>query len=156
MKEVKTYVRNDSTATVICPGCKRVKHISAEPYRNKKHAIRARCPCGEIFTVRLDFRRHYRKLTSLHGTYSIITPDRPGGGLMHVRNISRSGIGFTVSGRHNFEKNLRVKLDFQLNDRHQTRLHKEAIVRSVKGNYIGCQFPPNDPVEKALGFYLQC
>ena len=156
MKEVKTYVRNDGTATVICPVCKRVKHFSAEPYRNKKHTIRVRCVCGEIFILLLDFRRHYRKPTNLPGTYSIITPDKPGGGLMHVRNISRSGIGFTVSGRHNFEKNLRVKLNFQLNDRQQTKLSKEAIVRSVRGNYIGCQFPPNDPIEKALGFYLQC
>jgi len=155
MAEVKTFVRNNNTATVICPACNRAKHISAEPYRHKKHAIRVRCACGEVFTLRLDFRRHYRKLTNLPGTYAIITPDTPGGGLIHIRNISRSGIGFTVSGRHNLKKGLRIILTFKLNDRKQTNLRKEAIVRSVKGNYIGCEFPPNDPVEKALGFYLQ-
>ena len=155
MADVKTFVRNNNTATVICPACNRAKNISAEPYRNKKHDIRVRCVCGEFFTLRLDFRRHYRKLTSLAGTYSIITPNKPGGGVMHIRNISRGGIGFTVSGRHNMGEGLRVRLAFQLNDRNQTKLRKEAIIRSVKGNYIGCQFPPNDPIEKALGFYLQ-
>jgi hypothetical protein len=155
MKEVKTFVRNNNTATVICPACNRARNISAEPYRNKKHAIRVRCSCGELFTLRLDFRRHYRKLTNLPGTYSITTPGKAGGGVIHIRNISRGGIGFTVSGRHNIEKDLHIVLTFQLNDRKQTKLRKEGIIRSVKGNYIGCQFPPNDPVEKALGFYLQ-
>jgi len=156
MTEVKTFVRDNNTATVICPACNRIKQISAEPYRNRKHTLRVRCACGELFSLRLDFRRHYRKLTSLPGTYAILPPDRPGGGIMHVRNISRSGLGFTLSGRHNIKKGVRVILTFRLNDRNQTKLRKEAIVRSVKGNYIGCQFPPNDPIEKALGFYLQC
>jgi len=155
MKEVKTFVRDNNTATVICPACNRVKLISAEPYRNKKHVIQARCACGEIFTLRLDFRRHYRKQTSLPGTYSVITPGKPGGGVMHIRNISRVGLGFTVSGRHNLLIGDRIIATFQLNDRKQTKLRKEGIVRSIIGNYIGCQFPPDDPIEKALGFYLQ-
>ncbi len=155
MADVKTFVRNNNTATVICPACNTAKHISAEPYRFKKHAIKVRCRCGEIFTLRLDFRRHYRKLTSLPGTYSIITPAKTGGGIAHVRNISRGGIGFTVSGRHHLEKDLKIIVEFQLNDRNQTKLRKEGIIRSVKGNYIGCEFPKHDVVEKAMGFYLQ-
>ncbi len=155
MADVKTFVRTNNTATVICPACNTAKHISAEPYRQKKHAIKVRCRCGEIFTLCLDFRRHYRKLTSLPGTYSIITPGKAGGGVAHIRNISRGGIGFTISGRHHMEQGLWVVLEFQLNDKNQTTLRKDGIIRSIKGNYIGCQFPDNDPMERALGFYLQ-
>jgi hypothetical protein len=155
MAEVKTFVRGNNTATIICPTCNTVKHISAEPYRHKKHAIKVRCRCGKIFTVLLDFRRHYRKLTNLPGTYSITTAEKAGGGVAYIRNISRSGIGFTVSGRHHMEKGLRVMLEFHLNDRNQTKLRKEAVIRSINENYIGCQFPQHDPFEKALGFYLQ-
>ena len=75
--------------------------------------------------------------------------------MIHIRNISRGGIGFTVSGIHSLEPGLPLILDFTLNDKKMTRLRKQALVRTVNGNYIGCQFPENDPVEKALGFYLQ-
>jgi hypothetical protein len=155
MAEVKTFVRSNNTATVICPACNTAKNISAEPYRYNKHAIKVRCRCGEIFTLRLDFRHHYRKPTNLPGTYSITTANKVGGGVAQIHNISRSGIGFTVSGRHHMEKDLTLILEFTLNDRNQTKLRKEAIIRSINRNYIGCQFPKNDPFEKALGFYLQ-
>jgi len=155
MPEVKTFVRNNNTATIICPACHTAKHINAEPYRYKKHAIKVRCRCGEHFTLCLDYRRHYRKLINLPGTYSITTPGKIGGGVMHIRNISRGGIGFTISGPHHMEKDLNLILEFHLNDKKQTKLRKEARIRTVKGNYIGCQFPENDEVEKALGFYLQ-
>jgi len=155
MADVKTFVRSNNTATIICPACNTARHINAEPYRYKKHRIKVRCRCGAQFTLRLDYRRHYRKLISLPGTYAITTPGKIGGGVIHIRNISRGGLGFTVCGLHHMEKDLDLTLEFQLNDKNQTKLRKEAHIRSVKGNYIGCQFPENDVVEKALGFYLQ-
>lgn len=154
MASVKSFVRNN-TATVICPACNTAKSISAEPYRFKKHSMRAHCRCGETFTLQLDYRAHYRKITSLPGTYSITTPGKAGGGVIHIRNISRGGIGFTVSGIHHLENNLNLILEFQLNDRNRTKLRKEVLVRSVKINDIGCQFVDNAMEEKALGFYLQ-
>jgi len=155
MPDIKIFVRKNNTATIICPACHTAKHINAAPYRYKKHAIKVRCRCGERFTLRLDFRHHYRKLISLPGTYAITTPGKVGGGVIHIRNISRGGIGFTVSGLHHMEKDLNLILEFHLSDKNQTKLRKGARIRSVKGNYIGCQFPENDVVEKALGFYLQ-
>jgi len=155
MAEVKAYVRCNNTATVTCPSCSASRILAAEPYRHRKHALKVRCRCGCVFILRLDFRRHYRKTTSLPGTYAITTPGRPGGGVIHIRNISRGGIGFTVSGVHNMEEGLTVDLDFTLNDKKRTRLRKTAVIRSVNGNYIGCQFPENDSFEKALGFYLR-
>jgi hypothetical protein len=155
MADVKTFVRGNNTATIICPACNTARHINAEPYRYKKHNIKVRCHCGARFCLSLDYRRHYRKLISLPGTYAVTTPGKIGGGVIHIRNISRGGLGFTVSGLHHMEKDLTLILEFHLNDKNQTKLRKEAQIRSVKGNYIGCQFPENDVVEKALGFYLQ-
>ncbi len=155
MAEVKAYVRANNTATIICPSCHCCRHLQAEKYRHRKHTLKARCRCGAVFLLRLDFRRFYRKTTSLPGTYASLSAEKPGGGVIHIRNISRGGIGFTVSGIHNLEPGLPLTLDFTLNDKKMTRLRKQALVRTVNGNYIGCQFPENDPVEKALGFYLQ-
>ena len=155
MAEVRVFVCGNNTATIICPACNAAKTISAEPYRNKRNLIKVRCRCNKIFALRLDFRDHYRKETSLPGTYSITTPGKIGGGVIHIRNISREGIGFTVTGVHHLEKGLKLILDFQLDDKMKTQLRKDAIVRLVEKNYIGCQFVATVAEEKALGFYLR-
>jgi len=155
MAEVRAFVCGNNTATIVCPACNKAKTVSAEPYRNKNNAIRVRCSCGEVFTLHLDFRDHYRKETSLPGTYSITTPGKIGGGVIHIHNISREGIGFTVTGLHHLETGLELILEFQLDDKKKTKLRKEAIVRLVGKNYIGCKFVATAAEEKALGFYLQ-
>lgn len=73
---------------------------------------------------------------------------------MHICNISRGGIGFTVSGTHKLQENQTVQLKFQLDDKKQTLLVKQVYIRSVDNNYIGCQFIDPDLIGKALGFYL--
>lgn len=155
MDEARAFVCGNNRATVICPSCKASRTISAEPYRDKKNAIKVRCGCGAIFLLHLDFRSHYRKETDLPGTYSILTPEKAGGGVIHIRNISREGIGFSVTGVHHLEKGLKLMLDFRLDDKKQTHLRKEAIVCLVEKNYIGCKFVETAAEEKALGFYLR-
>jgi len=155
MANVKVFVRPDNTVTIICPSCNSAKQASVEPYRHKKHTLKVRCKCNTIFAVQLDFRRHYRKQTKLTGTYRVIDPPRAGDGVIHIRNISRSGIGFTVSGGHKMQKGQTVHLEFHDNDKHQTKLTKKARIRLIDNNYIGCQFIDQDLIEKALGFYLQ-
>ena len=155
MTKMMTFVCPDNTATINCPGCKTVTQFSAVQYRKKKHFLKIRCKCNTVFTVQLDFRCQYRKQISLPGTYSIVDPPRAGGGVIHIRNISRSGIGFTVSGKHNIRKNQTLHLEFRLNDKNMTKLIKQAKIQSVSSNYIGCQFIEQDILEKALGFYLR-
>ncbi len=155
MKTIKVFVRPDNTATIICPRCNAVKKISVVPFRNKKHLLRMRCRCDERFTVQLDFRKSYRKSTSLPGTFRVIQPKNGEGGIIHIQNLSLGGIGFTVSGIHHIEKGQILQLAFTLNDRHQSAVNKQAKVCTVKKNAIGCQFLEKQPMEKALGFYLR-
>jgi hypothetical protein len=155
METVKIFVRPDNTATIICPACNAATQTSVAHYRHKKHVLKIRCKCNAVFKAQLDFRRHYRKQTSLPGTYRVIKPPGGGGGVIHIRNISQNGIGFTVSGVHHLQPGMVIRLEFTLNDKHLTKLVKEATVRLVEDNYIGCQFTDQDVVEKALGFYLR-
>lgn len=103
--------------------------------------------------MELDFRRHYRKQDNLTGYYAVT--NGIGGGVIHIHNISRGGMGFTVSGIHAIHLGHLIELTFELNDKKRTRLKKNAIVRSVNANRIGCEFLDETPLEKALGFYLQ-
>ena len=155
MKNIKVFVRADKTATIICPSCNTAKHTSVAPYLHKKHLLKIRCKCNARFSIQLDFRHHYRKQTSLPGTYRVIDPPGGGGGVIHIRNISQGGIGFSVSGLHRMEKEQALQLEFHLNDKNQTKLIKQARICIVENNYIGCEFIDPDLLEKALGFYLR-
>ena len=149
------HVRENNTATLICPACGAVKHITADTFQKNRHTVSVRCRCQHIFNVLLDFRRHFRKQISLPGTYLIAGKGAGGGGVIHIHNISRGGLGFTVSGMHRIEEGNELQLEFQLNDKKKTPLKKQAIVRSVRINAIGCQFKDSGELDKALGFFLQ-
>ncbi len=155
MTEIKLHVRNNNTATLVCPNCGTIKHIAAERFRHIRHTVTVRCRCQKILTILFDFRRNYRKQTNLTGMYEIATQGGIGGGLIHIHNISRGGLGFTISGLHRIEKGQELLLEFQLNDKMKTVLKKRVIVKSVQQNTIGCQFTDNAEMEKALGFFLQ-
>lgn len=155
MKIVKVFVRPDNSATIICPACNAARSASVGRYRHAKHSLKIRCQCNAVFKVQLDFRRFYRKQTSLSGTYKVINPPGGGGGIIHIRNISHNGLGFLVSGIHHMQVGQTIQLEFRLNDKHQSRLNKQAKIRLIDKNYIGCQFINNNVVEKALGFYLR-
>lgn len=150
----KVFVSEHGLATITCPHCKITKQTPVGHYCGKKHQIKAQCSCGESFLLQLEFRKNYRKPTKLEGTYRIVSKGFGGGGAT-INDISRNGIGFTVTNPHNIEVGQKILLDFSLDNRKKTILSKEAIIRSVKNDQIGCEILGNQAFEKDLGFYLQ-
>jgi len=150
----KVFVSENGLATITCPYCNITRQTPVGHYCGKKHQIKAQCTCGESFLLQLEFRKNYRKPTKLEGTYRIVSKGA-GGGFATVHDISRNGIGFTVTNPHNIEVGQKVELSFSLDNRKATRLLKEVIIRSVKGDQIGCEFLGSQAFEKDLGFYLQ-
>lgn len=155
MKTIPVHVRGNNAATLACPFCGVIKHFSAAQFRSARHTVTVRCRCQETFSVLLDFRRNYRKQTNLPGTYEVVSEGGMGGGIIQINNISRSGVGFTVSGLHRIEKDQELRIEFQLNDKNKTVLKKQALVKSVRQNAVGCEFKSNTEMDKALGFFLQ-
>ncbi len=156
MKVHKSFVKTNDTASIRCPDCALVKNIVVGRFRNNKHTLKTRCSCGCTFLVALDFRRHYRKPTKIIGIYSLIGPHASGGGQMQVNNISRSGVSFTVSGRHSIGVGQKALLHFQLDDKNQTELTKKVLVKNIQDtNNVGCEFVNQTHIGKSLGFYLR-
>ena len=149
------HIRDNNAATLVCPACGLVRQIAVAKFRNDRHTLAIRCRCGHVYSVLLDFRRHFRKPTSLAGTYVSRDPAGPGGGVIRILNISRSGVGFTVSGRHRILPGQELQIEFQLTDRNKSVLKKPAVVRSVQDNTVGCEFLCAGELDKALGFFLQ-
>ncbi len=158
MEIQKSFVTSDEKATLCCPKCNLVRIVPVGKYRKKKHTIKIRCQCKHSFTILLDFRRHYRKDVKFDGNYGMLAPALGSGGL-NILNISRNGMGVTISfsvpGSSDFKVGQKARIQFELDDRHKSPINKVVIIRSVRDNYIGCEFEDPQEIDKALGFYLR-
>ncbi|KAF0190189.1 MAG: PilZ domain-containing [Desulfobulbaceae bacterium] len=170
----RIFVKPDDTAIIQCPECHLAKTISVGEFRSSRHSIKVRCTCGHSYPVDLDFRRSYRKKTSLAGLYEthtkelddkhwkktrltgVYTIQHPasGDGHMQVTNLSTGGLQFITSSKHTIEVGQQVRVSFTLDDRKQTEIIIIVTIQSVNGSVIGCQFVGNEPLEQALRFYL--
>lgn len=149
----KAFVKEDDSATIICPECSSAKIISVNRFRHRQHMLKVKCQCGHSFKMQLEFRRHFRKPTDLQGTYDLQPPAR-GGGQIRVINLSLSGLSFEVRGIHDFKIGQKGSLVFTLDNRKETVLYKKVIIKNVDKNRIGAEFIEDRAFEKELGFYL--
>lgn len=145
----QVFVQQDGTAAITCRACYRVKTASVAAFKGKKHTITARCLCGNLFPVQLDFRKHYRKKTKLPGIFSI-----SGQGYVLITNISCGGLQFIRTGVHTFVVGQRTSITFALDDIKRTELTKIITICSISGCFFGCQFSKLEPLEQSLRFYL--
>ncbi len=160
---VKAFVRQDGSATVVCPACGRSKVMPASAIKPGLK-IKARCVCNVDFIVTFEFRRNYRKAVQLPGSYTQLSPNSGGGGEMLVTDISRGGIKLHLPAGHGLTPGQRIEIKFQLDDKRQSAIQRQVVVRHILGHEVvlgqvlgtdvGCEFIENDFFDKVLGFYL--
>lgn len=150
--QTRAFVTDEGTAAIVCPNCGMTKQIPVAEYRGNKHSIKIRCRCQQTFTIDLEFRQSHRKATNLNGFYEITSG---GGGRAVIKDLSKNGLGFMVSGIHGVRVGQKVQINFALDDLKETPLKKTTVVRSVHQNRIGCEFRKDQAFEKDLGFYLR-
>jgi hypothetical protein len=143
----------DNMAVIKCPQCGTTKTVNAAKLDNPRGPLKARCKCGAAFRILFEVRKAYRKETQLHGNYIKHSSDEEQGRII-VRNISRSGIGFTTLTKHNLKQGDKVKLKFTLDDKRRSEIEKNGVVKVVNNKSIGCQFTDSDQQDDPLGFYL--
>lgn len=153
-KLTKSYVDNEGQAVIICPECFQKRTVPVDKFRGKQSTVKVRCSCSHLFQVNLEFRRHYRKDTTLDSRFQIRPPAKSGG-ISEITNLSLSGLCFTVRGVHDIQAGQLGTIEFTLDNRKQTELFKHVIVRNVTGNKIGCEFLDQQAFERELGFYLR-
>lgn len=149
----RAFVTDSGLAAITCPNCGITKQVPVAGYCGKRQTIKVRCRCSQSFSTQLDFRQSHRKNTDLKGFYEILS--NRGGGIASIKDLSKGGIGFSVSGTHGVKVGQKLLLKFALDDRKQTPVQKQAVVRSVSKNRIGCEFSSTLAFEKDIGFYLR-
>jgi glyoxylase-like metal-dependent hydrolase (beta-lactamase superfamily II) len=157
-------VRKDKSITLCCPDCLQAREISVEKYMGDKHFLAVNCPCGTTFGVNLNFRKYYRKDVSIGGYYTAAGADSgwvASGSLTagpincRIKNISMGGLGFTTLKLVRAQVGDTLKVKFTLDKVPPEIVEKEVIVRTIKDNYIGCEFTKESGFnDRTLGFYL--
>ena len=158
----KLYVRSDNTIVLTCPHCGNQREILVNFFKGKSNL---NIKCCVVFKVIVEFRKRVRKRTQLKGTYiNHSQKDRKGD--IDIQDLSVTGLSFTCPSftwasftypnSHLFNVEDELTLEFMLDDEHRTVLKKEAIVRSVRKNFAGCEFTSGGALafEGPLGYYI--
>ena len=152
----KLHVTSQDTVSVSCPRCKKGRDIHVARFKGRRD-IGIKCPCGNAWQVRVEYRREYRKKTDLKGSYRSLPADgKPGeAGLMKVVDLSRKGVRMKID---NFPSGLKagdqLNIEFKLDDANQSPIYREVVVKNLHPPYVGTVFHHPPVEDNILGFYL--
>jgi len=158
MEEKKVFINDEGIAVVTCPECNTSKNMDARKYRKLDKAVRAKvkCKCGNTFPVLLERRKYFRKSVNLKGKFTV--KSEKNSGTMKVDDLSRTGLHFTVNLPPRFKVDDKVIVEFDLDDKKQTFISKETIIKTISGMNIGAEFntvsSSDIEYDKAIGFYM--
>ena len=149
------YVRPDSTAVISCNQCGHSKNVPVGTYKGSKNRLKIKCKCSNIFTVILEFRKNFRKVTNLLGECTNHSQKNIRGNII-VKNLSITGLKFISQGTGKFRNGDEITLLFRLDDTNRTMIKREATVRGVDKNNVRCEFEKSSEyaLDGELGFYF--
>lgn len=159
----------EGEAVISCPKCEEIKTINVLKFKGKKYFIKIKCTCRHVFTIAIDFRRHYRKKIMLDGTYLNLegyykkvsagkqSVHKKGKQIRincHITDLSCEGVQLRAFPPHKIEVGNRLLLHFSLDNKKETDIEKTCRVRTVRENIIGGEFDSPITDNKDVGYYL--
>ncbi|SPD74020.1 Type IV pilus assembly PilZ [uncultured Desulfobacterium sp.] len=156
----KIFVSDNNIAIFVCPNCNVSKSADVSKYKriNKSVKLTIKCPCGNVYSVLMEMRRHYRKQVSIPGKYVFNSfHGKVQNGALTVVDISRRGLGLNFRTIPPIQIGSVFVVEFNLDDKQHTLIKKQVSVMRLVGQFVGvefCSIDPSDPSDKALGFYL--
>jgi hypothetical protein len=136
MKNVN--VGHTNRVTIICPNCKSEKNIDVTNFKDTNKKLKAKCQCGEVFRLTLDFRKNYRKNVQFAGEYFVQGKDEKGE--IIIENISADGIKFASLKPHHISRGDIVELKFTLDDPTKTEIQELVKIIWIINRNVGAQY----------------
>lgn len=156
IKERRVFLNDRGEGTFICPSCEKgvIKDLQQFAETRTVVRIKCRCSCGHVYRVLVERRRHFRKPANLLGTFSYDGgTGRPVKGVIRIRDISQSGVRFSVNSIPDFAVGDRLTIEFTLDDKERSQIREDGVVRRIQSNMVGLAFKNTDHYGK-LGQYL--
>jgi hypothetical protein len=146
------YAGATNHVTIICPKCGLKKNTNVFKFKDTHKRVKAKCKCGEVFRLDLEFRRYHRKIVRLAGEYFEQEKDEKGE--VFIKDISMTGINFETLKPHNISKDDTVELKFTLDNPNKTELHTLVKIMWVNDLDVGGQFIDQSSLKQDLVLYL--
>lgn len=134
----KFYVDENNQAIIVCQKCGLNKIVDVTKFKDTHKRLKAKCKCGEVFRLTLDFRRHYRKKVQLAGEY--YSQEKNDKGEILIKDISMSGINFETLKPHNFSKDDTIELKFILDNPMKTKVQESVQIMRTSGRNVSAQY----------------
>ncbi len=148
----RVYVGQTNQVKVICPKCGLEKNINVFKFKGTHKRLKAKCKCGEVFRIALNFRKHFRKKVMLSGEYFI--QDNNVRDDIFIKDISMTGINFITFKEHDFSIDDTVELKLALDDETEPEIHASIKIKWISDRNVGAQFNNPKSLEKDLRFIL--
>ena len=155
-KEHRIFINDRGEGTFICPACNNgvIRDLSQFSQAQEAVRLKCKCSCGNDYRVLLERRRHFRKSVNLVGMFFFQgSKGNPIKGLIKIRNISQSGIQFSINSMPEFEVGDKLTIEFTLDDEEHSQVREAGIVKRIRSNIVGLDFNTTDHYGK-LGRYL--
>jgi hypothetical protein len=156
----KIFVKSDNRATLVCDGCGKRHRKDVTRFTRLKQEVRLKwtCPCGAVNRAVLERRHFVRFKVNLSGKFSFYSQDgqfsvTP----LVVVDISQGGLQFrrrTGLGNYPFREGDQLAVQFDLDDRNRSSIHREVGVRTIREDgSVGAEFLSKEHYDR-LGPYL--
>ena len=155
-KEHRIFINDRGEGTFICPACNKgvIRDLSQFSQAQAAVRLKCKCSCGNDYRVLLERRRHFRKSVNLVGMFFFQgSKGNPIKGLIKIRNISQSGIQFSVNSMPEFEVGDKLTIEFTLDDEEHSQVREAGNVKRIQSNIVGLDFETTDHYGR-LGRYL--
>ncbi|MGM0656080.1 MAG: PilZ domain-containing protein [Thermodesulfobacteriota bacterium] len=152
----KASINSDNTVTLSCPRCKKSRDLHVSRFKGQRD-VSVKCPCGNAWSVQLDYRQSYRKKTEMKGTYRFISEDKKHGdaGLMTVIDLSHNGVRMKfMDFPFALEVGNLLNIKFNLDDKNHSLVNRDVVVKNIHPPYVGARFHRKSDEDNIIGFYL--
>jgi len=146
------YAGHTNQVIINCSKCELKENKNVFKFKDTHKRLKAKCKCGEVFRVFLEFRKYNRKKVRLSGEYFVLENGEKGDIL--IEDISMTGIRFSTLKQHNISKDDAIELKFSLDNPMKTEIRTFVKIIWIAGRNVGAQYIDLNRYKKDLGFYL--
>ena len=158
--------KGEEFVTIYCPKCAFRTEVGTVDLQMFARGVRVQCRCSHIFNATFEFRQGFRKNADVEGYYRkfhgpTLEPQRQPresqngfNSNCRIKNVSMLGVNFELIGKHSLKVGEKLRIRFKLITSALNKIEKDAVIRSIIGNRIGCEFLSLEHDEKQIGFFM--
>lgn len=137
----KYFVSRNTTVPIRCLACGKIRNVSVDHLKGKKHTLRVTCTCAHTFEVHLEFRQDYRQKSHLIGSIRSPSSPRERAHRCVIADHSNGGLLLQMTEVVSIKPEDRLIVSYRPDSSFPREIERVLCVRHCfPGRCIGCSF----------------